>query len=177
MVMADRTQQPAAMELRRIQYFVTMAEEAHFGRAAERLPIAQPPLSQQIKALEAEMGVTLFRRTTRTVELTAAGERFLSRARAILASVDEAVTARAVDGTSLGGAEVDIWPCDDDGYYAQFGRAPPSGTCAAGSPPTPTAGSAFTPSSRRRTRSRPTARPARSSARPTGSPGGQPICT
>src|ERR1700760_3478300 len=88
------------MELRRIQYFVTVAEETHFGRAAERLQMAQPPLSQQIKALEAEMGVVLFRRTTRKVELTAAGERFLPRARAILAEVDDAVAeaAQVADG-------------------------------------------------------------------------------
>jgi DNA-binding transcriptional LysR family regulator len=88
------------MELRRIQYFVAVAEEAHFGRAAQRLQMAQPPLSQQIRALEAEMGVTLFHRTTRKVELTAAGARFLVRARAILAEVDDAVTeaAQVADG-------------------------------------------------------------------------------
>ena len=88
------------MELRRIQYFVAVAEEAHFGRAAQRLQMAQPPLSQQIRALEAEMGVTLFQRTTRKVELTAAGARFLPRARAILAEVDDAVAeaAQVADG-------------------------------------------------------------------------------
>jgi len=89
------------MELRRIQYFVAVAEEAHFGRAAQRLQMAQPPLSQQIRALEAEMGVVLFHRTTRKVELTAAGERFLPRARAILAEVDDAVAeaAQVADGS------------------------------------------------------------------------------
>jgi DNA-binding transcriptional LysR family regulator len=91
------------MELRRIQYFVAVAEEAHFGRAAQRLQMAQPPLSQQIRALEAEMGVVLFHRTTRKVELTAAGERFLPRARAILAEVDDAVAEAAqVAGGMLG---------------------------------------------------------------------------
>lgn len=78
------------MELRHLRYFVAVAEERHFGRAADRLHMAQPPLSTQIRQLEAELGVTLLTRTTRRVDLTPAGTAYLDRAREILAAVDEA---------------------------------------------------------------------------------------
>lgn len=74
------------MELRALQYFVTVAEELHFGRAAQRLSIVQPAVSQQISRLERELGVRLLERTSRRVRLTPAGERVLAAARETLAA-------------------------------------------------------------------------------------------
>jgi DNA-binding transcriptional LysR family regulator len=91
------------MELRHLRYFVAVAEEKHMTRAAERLGIQQPPLSMQIRGLEQELDVQLFRRQPRGMELTDAGAAFLERARAILDDVDRAVattrrTARGEEG-------------------------------------------------------------------------------
>ena len=91
------------MELRHLRYFVVVAEELHFRRAAERLHMSQPPLSQQIRALEEEVGATLLLRNQRQVELTAAGAAFLERAREILTLVeDAALEARRVQRGEVG---------------------------------------------------------------------------
>ena len=82
------------IELRHLRYFVAVAEELHFGRAAARLNISQPPLSQQIQALEQQIGARLLARTNRSVLLTAAGKQFLADSRQILSMVDDAA-ARA----------------------------------------------------------------------------------
>ena len=89
------------MELRQLRYFVTLAEELHFGRAAAREHIVQSGLSQQLQRLERELGVPLLERTTHHVQLTLAGSAFLVEARQILAHVDRAV---AVARSTVGAA-------------------------------------------------------------------------
>jgi DNA-binding transcriptional LysR family regulator len=79
------------LDLRKLRYFVAVAEHRHFGRAAEQLYIAQPVLSRQIRAFEQELGCTLLVRTTRSVELTAAGKQLHEEAQGIIAAVDAAV--------------------------------------------------------------------------------------
>jgi DNA-binding transcriptional LysR family regulator len=81
------------VDLRHLRYFVAVAQELHFSRAADRLGVSQPPLSKQIADLERELGTPLLERTSRRVQLTEAGEAFLVEAQAVLAGADRAVEA------------------------------------------------------------------------------------
>jgi DNA-binding transcriptional LysR family regulator len=101
------------LDLRLVDYFVAVAEELHFGRAAERLHIAQPSLSQQIRRLEQQLGVTLLERNSRNVRLTRAGEAFLREGRRALAQAE-----RAISATRAAGAELLTV-----GFYGSAGRA------------------------------------------------------
>lgn len=88
------------IETRLLQQFIAVAEELHFNRAAQRLHMAQPPLSQAIRRLEREMGLALFERTNRSVALTPAGAAFAHTARQILQALDDGVarTQRVAQG-------------------------------------------------------------------------------
>lgn len=90
------------LESRQLRYFVAVAEELHFGRAAERLHMSQPPLSQQIRQLERQLGAQLFERTQRSVKITAAGEVLLAQALVILGKLD--ITVELVHSAARGEA-------------------------------------------------------------------------
>ncbi|MDX6316226.1 MAG: hypothetical protein QOF44_5690, partial [Streptomyces sp.] len=91
------------VDLRKLRYFVAVAEESHFGRAAERLHITQPVLSRQIRALEHELGAQLFTRGKQSTELTAAGRQLLEDARPLLATAQalRRRVQRAAHGASM----------------------------------------------------------------------------
>src|ERR1700750_3500180 len=97
------------MELRHFRYFVALAGERRFARAAERLWVAQPGLSTQIRRLEAELGIQLFERHTRGVDLTDGGELFLDRARTALAAAEAArCTGRDLEAGLVGSIRLGV---------------------------------------------------------------------
>ncbi len=118
------------MELRHLRYFIAVAEELHFSRAAQRLHIAQPPLSQQIQQLEAELGVELFdRKTKRQVQLTEAGRVFLREAYQLLAQLEGAIeltrsTGRGETGQLrvgfISSVTYDVLPAILEAFHQQF---------------------------------------------------------
>lgn len=119
------------MELQQMRYVVAVAEERSFTRAAERCLVVQSALSHQIKALERELGVRLFARTSRRVEITAAGEAFLTQARSSLEAAERAVSdAAAANGQIRGTLTVGVIPTvttiDIPAALGQFHRAHPA---------------------------------------------------
>jgi DNA-binding transcriptional LysR family regulator len=118
------------MELRHLRYFVAVAEERSFTRAAERLWIAQPGLSTQMRRLETELGIQLLERHSRGINLTQAGELFLERARVALAATDvAAATGRDLEAGAVGSVRVGVisgpsWPLTSD-FLARFSHERP----------------------------------------------------
>jgi DNA-binding transcriptional LysR family regulator len=121
------------IDVKPLRYFVTLAETRHFGRAAARLNLSQPPLSRQLAALEASLGVTLIERSPRSVTLTAAGERFYADAKAILSAIEQAVrNAQAAAHGDAGTLAIGFTMCAAysvvPGYARTFGAAYPEVT-------------------------------------------------
>ena len=118
------------MELRHLRYFIAIAEERSFTGAAERLWVAQPGLSTQMRRLEAELGVQLFERHPRGIDLTQAGELFLERARMAVSAADVALaTGRDLEAGVIGSLRLGLaagarWPLASD-LLLRFGRAQP----------------------------------------------------
>jgi len=111
------------MELRHLRYFVMAAEELNFHRAAARLRVAQPAVSAQIKALEKELNVRLFERTTRSIVLTEAGKVFLAQARNLLGSAEQAqLLARRAQEGAAGMLRVGVIPPAASPWLAQVLR-------------------------------------------------------
>src|SRR5690606_41681028 len=107
------------MEIRQLRYFIAVAESGNFTRAALRLHVSQPPLSMQIKALEAELGVQLLDRTNRGASLTAAGAAFLEEVRAALDRLDVARRRALLAGRGASGNDaVGDVPIADSGFLA-----------------------------------------------------------
>lgn len=118
------------MELHHLRYFAVLSEELHFGRAARRLHMAQPPLSQRIKGLERELGVDLFHRRRSGVELTEAGALLLEHARAVLEKLSEAEEAMGrirpgVSGTIRMALPPDTNPVTIEVLLGEFSRTTP----------------------------------------------------
>ncbi|AKJ69496.1 LysR family transcriptional regulator [Pandoraea thiooxydans] len=119
------------LDIKPLRYFVTLAETRHFGRAAARLNLTQPPLSRQLAALEAALGVTLIERSPRSVTLTVAGEQFYNDARAILAALEQSTrNVRAAARGDAGQLSIGFTMCAAysvvPGYAKRFGAAYPA---------------------------------------------------
>jgi DNA-binding transcriptional LysR family regulator len=108
------------VEIRELRYFVALAEELHFGRAAQRLGIAQPPLSRAIRQLERRLGVTLVERTSRAARLTAAGEVLLHDGRAALDAVTAAARRAQRAGADIPRLILAMKPAGDGGLLPQI---------------------------------------------------------
>jgi DNA-binding transcriptional LysR family regulator len=109
------------VELRHLQYFVAVAEERHFGRAAQRVGIEQSPLSRAIRALEHDLGIRLLDRSSRGTSVTAAGEDFLSHARRILAATDQARSAMQISArVGARSFRIGLTPCSGQPRVAEL---------------------------------------------------------